>query len=205
MTVLLFLFLSASPKQSSIHVLLLLPRLLQISRALTSKPASVHQPSNTIPSLLHSPRLSSSTTSHSTCFISSMRRPYPLPLPSIPPLSPTALLLLYLPTAALGYMQFGSTVQVNILLMVHGPSVTVVEVLMLVNNLFTYVLIMNPLSQSLEEAASLPTREYTLYPVLPLTPSVCTLVPSVPHSPTSCLYLNLLPTRNHVRICMNFD
>ncbi|MPC44716.1 hypothetical protein E2C01_038395 [Portunus trituberculatus] len=42
--------------------------------------------------------------------------------------------------------------------MVHGPTVTVVEVLMLLNNLFTYVLIMNPLSQSLEEAVNLPTR-----------------------------------------------
>ncbi|KAK8382156.1 hypothetical protein O3P69_015248 [Scylla paramamosain] len=69
-----------------------------------------------------------------------------------------ALLVLYLPVAALGYMQFGTYVDTNILLMVHGPSVTVVEVLMLLNNLFTYVLIMNPLSQSLEEAVNLPTR-----------------------------------------------
>ncbi|XP_045138356.1 amino acid transporter AVT1B-like [Portunus trituberculatus] len=69
-----------------------------------------------------------------------------------------ALLVLYLPVAALGYMQFGTDVDTNILLMVHGPTVTVVEVLMLLNNLFTYVLIMNPLSQSLEEAVNLPTR-----------------------------------------------
>ncbi|XP_050736625.1 uncharacterized protein LOC127008521 [Eriocheir sinensis] len=69
-----------------------------------------------------------------------------------------ALLLMYLPMAALGYLEFGSGVQVNVLLMVHGPSVTAVEVLMFVNNLFTYVLIINPFSQSLEEAASLPTR-----------------------------------------------
>ena len=160
----------------------LLPCLLQISSSITStlytsSPPPIQYHTITSPlSLLHLP---SSTTFHLptlhvlsfdqlslwllhlihllfTCLLSISLS---LTLISLP----TALLILYLPTAALGYMQFGSNVAVNILLMVHGPAVTVVEVLMLFNNLFTYVLIMNPLSQSLEEAASLPTREYILY------------------------------------------
>lgn len=92
----------------------------------------------------------------------------------------TALLVMYLPMAALGYLEFGSDVQVNVLLMVHGPSVTAVEVLMFVNNLFTYVLIINPFSQSLEEAASLPTREFLPHLVFVIVLSPVTGRPSPP-------------------------
>ncbi|KAK4326153.1 hypothetical protein Pmani_003299 [Petrolisthes manimaculis] len=68
-----------------------------------------------------------------------------------------ALLVMYLPLAALGYQAFGSGVQVNILLSVSGPVVTTVQVLMLVNTVFTFLMLINPLSQSLEEALNLPT------------------------------------------------
>ncbi|XP_042887944.1 amino acid transporter AVT1D-like [Penaeus japonicus] len=67
-----------------------------------------------------------------------------------------ALMVLYLPVAALGYLEFGNSVEVNILLSVHGVAVQVTRVLMLVNNAFTYILVVNPLSQSLEEALGLP-------------------------------------------------
>lgn len=111
-------------------------------------------------------------------------------------LSPhTALLVMYLPMAALGYLEFGSGVQVNVLLMVHGPSVTAVEVLMFVNNLFTYVLIINPFSQSLEEAASLPTREFLPHLVFVIVLSPVTGRPSPPFlcwsvCLSACLYLH---------------
>ncbi|XP_071547546.1 LOW QUALITY PROTEIN: uncharacterized protein [Panulirus ornatus] len=68
----------------------------------------------------------------------------------------TALLLLYVPLATLGYLEFGDEVNVNVLLSVQGPAVTVVRVLMLVNNAFTYIIVVNPLSQNLEEALGLP-------------------------------------------------
>lgn len=68
----------------------------------------------------------------------------------------STLLVLYVPVAALGYLEFGDMVTVNILLSVHGPAVTVVRVLMLINNAFTYTIVVNPLSQSLEDAMNLP-------------------------------------------------
>ncbi|KAK8746197.1 hypothetical protein OTU49_017293 [Cherax quadricarinatus] len=66
------------------------------------------------------------------------------------------LLVLYVPVATLGYLEFGEAVNVNILLSVHGPAVTVVRVLMLINNVFTYTIVVNPLSQNMEEALALP-------------------------------------------------
>ncbi|XP_066955144.1 uncharacterized protein [Macrobrachium rosenbergii] len=65
--------------------------------------------------------------------------------------------ILYLPVASLGYLEFGDSVTVNILLSVRGISVKVIAVLMLINNAFTYIIIVNPLSQSLEEAVGLPS------------------------------------------------
>ncbi|KAG7175970.1 Amino acid transporter AVT1D-like [Homarus americanus] len=51
------------------------------------------------------------------------------------------LIVMYVPLAVLGYMEFGNQVDVNVLLSVHGPAVTVVRVLMLLNNAFTYIIV----------------------------------------------------------------
>lgn len=64
--------------------------------------------------------------------------------------------ILYLPVAGLGYLEFGDNVTINILLSVRGISVTVTACLLLINNAFTYILMVNPFSQSLEEAMGLP-------------------------------------------------
>jgi len=63
----------------------------------------------------------------------------------------SVLLCLYLPVGFLGYYEFGNWVNVNILLQITGPSVTITKVLFLFNNAFTYILVINPVSQTLEE------------------------------------------------------
>ncbi|CAL4149279.1 unnamed protein product, partial [Meganyctiphanes norvegica] len=61
------------------------------------------------------------------------------------------LLLIYLPVGVLGYYEFGNWVNVNILLQIFGPSVTITKALFLFNNTFTFILVINPISLTLEE------------------------------------------------------
>ena len=77
----------------------------------------------------------------------------------LPPHPASGLLVMYLPVASYGYARFGSAVDANILLAVHGNAVTAVRILMLFNSTFTFTLVINALSQVMEDLVAIPPSE----------------------------------------------
>ncbi|XP_076031446.1 uncharacterized protein LOC143019568 [Oratosquilla oratoria] len=61
------------------------------------------------------------------------------------------LMLMYLPLATIGYVAFGGGVHGNILLSVEGPSVTIVKILILLHLFITYIIVLNPVAQNVED------------------------------------------------------
>lgn len=69
------------------------------------------------------------------------------------------LLLMYLPIGTVGYGVVGENVPGNILRSVTGYVVQVTQGLVVLHLLTAYVILINPVTQGLEEAFSLPRSE----------------------------------------------
>ena len=71
-----------------------------------------------------------------------------------------AVIIMYLPVAAVGYFVYGEHVNPNILQnLPHGVVRYFVETLITVHLLLAFVIVMNPLSQEFEELLKIPHSE----------------------------------------------
>ena len=74
---------------------------------------------------------------------------------------------MYLPVTAAGYFIFGSLVDDNMLTTIfhvsNGPALYIVQILIVFHLMFGYVIVMNPISQELEEALNIPHCEFLFH------------------------------------------
>ena len=88
--------------------------------------------------------------------------------------------LLYFPVAAGGYFVYGNKLQDNVLEAVsHGPALTVIQCLITLHLFCSFIIVINPLCQELEEVLRFPTGG-CLIPPSPLPPSLPSVLPPPP-------------------------